>query len=839
MRTPTTLAANAALWLAAILIVAPLVSIGLALATTPAAWRLLGEGHAWSVHATTLAFACAAATLALPLAMGPAAWLRRGGGVRLSIAVALALAVLATPEAAWAYGVAEAWRLTVGMPAPDTALDRVRAVTTTAAQVWPVPAAVWGIALRRLPTSLLEAADLDGGRRRMTLRLLAPPTLAAWAGALLLAGRQVSAYDQTGIVTSSVLVRDAYVLALGGVDDRMAAAAANGAPVMAVLAIVAMAAWWLWRRESAELDDDGQARLRAVGPQLPWTVFSWGLVLGSVAVPLAALWQTAGERWWAYAVEGYRLQWENSMLVACLAGGAAFTLASLGLIVRPRWALVASVGVFLLGGQLVSLGLLRLLNDRPSLQLLAWAQDGVYALIYNRLPIFAWPSLALFAWLPLAAAAATWSGRGRRLRELAAADGATRLQAARLVIWPTFWPGLLAAGVAVVALAFGETAAAVLLYPDTLVNAMMTNVHTLAYPAMAQSALLGALTVAAVAIIATLIWTIGKRMKDEGRRMNPKRLLLIGFILLPSSFILSAAFILSGCDAPAQPVATYSSIGTGEGQVVYPRAIAYSKAEDALWVIDRTARVQKFDAATGEFVLGWAMPENVYGRPVGVSVDGEGNVWVPDTHYGRVIVFDPTGDELFRFGETGTDPGQFVWPTDVLVLDDNRVLVSEYGAGEAGNNDRIQLWRRGPNGTMTAERVIGSFGTDHGQFRRPQSMARVHDELWVADAANHRLVVFSLRDDDFGVFLRNAAEGAVRFPYGLDVDGEGNLLVAEFGNNRVSRVDADTGFVTATWGSFGGAAGQLRYPWAVAFDSERDQTVIVDSGNDRLQIVDF
>ena len=212
----------------------------------------------------------------------------------------------------------------------------------------------------------------------------------------------------------------------------------------------------------------------------------------------------------------------------------------------------------------------------------------------------------------------------------------------------------------------------------------------------------------------------------------------------------------------------------------------------------------------------------------------------PTRHYGRVIVYSPDGEELYRFGGSGEGPGQFVWPTDVVVLDDGRVLVSEYGAGPSGNNDRVQIFRR-EDGEMRVVGEIGSFGTGPGEFRRPQSMAVVGETLWVADAAGHRLLAYDL---ETGAYERSIGDGGAsdlpgrfRFPYGLAVDGGGNLIVTEFGNNRVQVVDPATGESLATWGRFGGRPGELKYPWAAAYDARRGRAVVVDSGNDRLQVI--
>ena len=72
----------------------------------------------------------------------------------------------------------------------------------------------------------------------------------------------------------------------------------------------------------------------------------------------------------------------------------------------------------------------------------------------------------------------------------------------------------------------------------------------------------------------------------------------------------------------------------------------------------------------------------------------------------------------------------------------------------------------------------------------------------------------------------------------MDVDPDGRLVVCEFGNNRVQRVDRLTGEGLAAWGGPGHEPGRLAYPWAVAVDP-RGRVVVVDSGNNRLQVFEF
>ena len=47
------------------------------------------------------------------------------------------------------------------------------------------------------------------------------------------------------------------------------------------------------------------------------------------------------------------------------------------------------------------------------------------------------------------------------------------------------------------------------------------------------------------------------------------------------------------------------------------------------------------------------------------------------------------------------------------------------------------------------------------------------------------------------------------------MDPDGRLIVCEFGNNRVQKVDKATGMGLATWGCGGREPGQLAYPWGV------------------------
>jgi DNA-binding beta-propeller fold protein YncE len=280
--------------------------------------------------------------------------------------------------------------------------------------------------------------------------------------------------------------------------------------------------------------------------------------------------------------------------------------------------------------------------------------------------------------------------------------------------------------------------------------------------------------------------------------------------------------LLAGCSRSATTdgtgaIQSIGGPGSEEGRFATPRATAWDP-RGFLYVVDKTGRIQKFDAA-GKYLLGWSTPESEKGRPTGLLVDAKGEIWVADTHYHRVLHYSPEGALLSEFGTEGTGPGQFQYPTGIAIAPDGLIYVSEYGG-----NDRIQVFTR--EGKVL--RAWGSYGPDPGQFERPQGIALAGDRLYVADAANHRIQVFTLE----GRLL--ASWGDLKYPYSVSIDGEGNLLVAEYGRHRVVKFTPE-GRALATAGQPGTGPADLNTPWA-AIPIGGDRIAVVDSGNHRVQL---
>ena len=305
------------------------------------------------------------------------------------------------------------------------------------------------------------------------------------------------------------------------------------------------------------------------------------------------------------------------------------------------------------------------------------------------------------------------------------------------------------------------------------------------------------------------------------------------FPRLLTPLLLQLTLLLTAC-GPAEPgksppELTIGRHGYSEGRFHKPRAIAISD-DDQLFVVDLTARIQVFER-DGKFLRSWQTPISDQGRPTGLSFDRHGHLMVADTHYHRILFYEPGGrlcEELTIGGSFGSAPGEFGFVTDVVQDSQGNFYVSEYG-----ENDRIQKF--------SADRQFllqwGSHGEKLGQFLRPQSLALdEQDQLWVADACNHRIQIFDATGDEVKLIghwgVEGTAPGELRYPYGILL-ADNHVYVTEFGNHRVQQFTRQGQFVRS-WGGPGHAPGQLQQPWSLVRD--RGGTFFVlDTYNHRIQ----
>lgn len=253
-------------------------------------------------------------------------------------------------------------------------------------------------------------------------------------------------------------------------------------------------------------------------------------------------------------------------------------------------------------------------------------------------------------------------------------------------------------------------------------------------------------------------------------------------------------------------------------------------ADDRLYIVDMTARIQVFDSS-GKFLRQWRTPKSVDGKPTGLTVTEDGQLLVADTHYFRVLTYSLDGTLLENAtlgGTLGAGQGEFGLVTDAV-----RDSAGNYYVAEYGDNDRIQKFN--PHGEFLCQ--WGGHGSAPGEFLRPQNLAvDEQDRIWVADACNHRVQVFDLTGRLLFLWGEKGSEpGKLYYPYDLVLDGNDNVYICEYGNSRVQKFSTD-GESLGCWGSSGRKEGQLFNPWALVQDSQ-GRLHVLDTMNHRVQCV--
>jgi len=241
-------------------------------------------------------------------------------------------------------------------------------------------------------------------------------------------------------------------------------------------------------------------------------------------------------------------------------------------------------------------------------------------------------------------------------------------------------------------------------------------------------------------------------------------------------------------------------------------------------------------------LAGWSTPGNVDGprnqalfdNPVNVAVTGDGDVLVADFGNSQIRKVSPEGDVSTISQPPGE--GMFVRPFG-MAIDGSTLYVQTDGnsLGQPGG----ALWRMSVAGSAP-ELLRDNVGRARGLAVLPDGRVVLADYeahvLRLFNPENGTLTLLAGAENQPGMVNATGAEAKFNIPYDLVVIDTGDLLVSDFGNNRIRRVTVD-GVVTsyAGSGSPGMSNGSLdtasfNAPQGLALKS--DGTIfITDTGN--------
>ena len=184
----------------------------------------------------------------------------------------------------------------------------------------------------------------------------------------------------------------------------------------------------------------------------------------------------------------------------------------------------------------------------------------------------------------------------------------------------------------------------------------------------------------------------------------------------------------------------------------------------------------RFGTGEGQFI--W---------PTAIAIDSRGLFYISDEETNLISVFDSSRKFLKRWGRPGAEPGELAGPSGLAFdADDNLYAVDH-------QNNRVQKFTSDGRFLLS----FGSEGIGDGQFNMPWGVTvDARGDVYVADWRNDRIQRFS-GDGEFLTKYGNPGDGdgELHRPSSVAVDGEGYVYVADWGNERVQVLDPDGGFV--------------------------------------------
>jgi|GEM_PF-2507950 len=180
-------------------------------------------------------------------------------------------------------------------------------------------------------------------------------------------------------------------------------------------------------------------------------------------------------------------------------------------------------------------------------------------------------------------------------------------------------------------------------------------------------------------------------------------------------------------------------------------------------------------------------------HPAGIAFDGSGRLAVAEAGNHRLTWARTNGEGFLpnesakRIGGRGDVPGRFVAPEDVAVTSaGDRFYVADTG------NRRVQVIDAAGNGVAQWEDVGLPRGIALGPGVGADNEPVPDGRIYVSDAEGMRILVF----DPAGIRLAawgrpGRGPGAFDTPLGLAVTPDGDLVIADHGNQRLQWLDAD------------------------------------------------
>jgi YD repeat-containing protein len=327
-------------------------------------------------------------------------------------------------------------------------------------------------------------------------------------------------------------------------------------------------------------------------------------------------------------------------------------------------------------------------------------------------------------------------------------------------------------------------------------------------------------------------------------------------------------------------IAQYGSEGSGNLQFRHPWGIAINSETGDVYVADKgNNRIEEL-SLSGSYIASFGTSgSGALSEPTDVAIDSSGNVWVSDYGHNRLVEYSSEGTFLQEVGKGGSGNGQFRGPGGIAVSEGSVFVIDV-------RNSRVEQF-------STSGEYLGQFGSEgsgSGQLKEPAGGIAVNPstgDLYIADTYNYRIEEFSpsgrfltewdtwgpthecssptgLSIDSSGkLYVSDAVcdrvtiwappetevakltyatqfgssgsgNGQFSSPIASAVDGEGNVWVSDYGNNRIEEFSSGGSFI-ASYGSPGSGEGQFNGPGGIDINQSTGKVYVADTNNHRIE----
>lgn len=255
--------------------------------------------------------------------------------------------------------------------------------------------------------------------------------------------------------------------------------------------------------------------------------------------------------------------------------------------------------------------------------------------------------------------------------------------------------------------------------------------------------------------------------------------------------------------------------------------------------------------------------------PSDVAVGADGSLYIADKYNSRIRRVSPSGT-ITSVAGTGIqgDSGDGGLAIQAMLDRPNGVTLGQDGSLYIVDTENSRIRRVSPDSIITTVAGSGYAGysgdgglATEGKLHLPTDVAVGPDgSLYIADSQNSRIrrvtpegyitTVAGVGTQGFSGDGGLALQAELFHPYGVALDPEGSIYIADGSNNRIRVVSPDgvittvagTGIV-GNWGaSFSGDGGpasqaQLKWPRSISLASD-GSLYVADSGNHRIRQID-